>query len=139
MVNGGDFRPKLDGRGMNFSSKGSGWGRGGSSLTPAEAREVEAASPSPLPTEGVSLPLSPCSREGMEVGGDTRGSLTFTLTMLLTLGASLPSPDPSEGGGRGREGGRGDTDLVEVGDKGGLEAVSIGSPAWREDVLLGSA
>ena len=80
-------------------------------------REVEAASPSPLPTLGVSLPLSPCSREGMEVGEDTRGSLTFTVIMLFTLGASLPSPDPSEGGGR--EGGGGDTDLVEVGDKGG--------------------
>ena len=55
--------------------------------------------------------------------------------MLFTLGASLPSPNPSEGGG----GGRGDTDLVEVGDKGGLEAVSMGSPAWREDDLLRSA
>ena len=102
----------------NFSSKGSGWGLGGSSLLPAKARAV-----SPLPTLGVSLPLSPCSREGMEVGEDTRGSLTFSLTMLLTLGASLPSPDPSEGGGRGREGGRGDTDLVEVGDKGGLDGI----------------
>ena len=72
----------------------------------------------------------------MGVGEDTRGSLTFSLTMLLTLGASLPSPDPSEGGGTGREGGRGDTDLVEVGDKGELEAVSMVSPAWREDDLL---
>ena len=57
--------------------------------------------------------------------------------MLFTLGAWLPFPDPSEGGGR--EGGGGDTDLVEVGDKGGLEAVSMGSPAWREDDLLRSA
>ena len=79
----------------------------------------------------------------MEVAEDTRGSSTFTVIMLFTLGASLPSSDPSEGGGggggRGREGGGVDTDLVEVGDKGGLEAVSMGSPAWREDDLLRSA
>ena len=30
----------------------------------------------------------------------------------------------------------GETDLVEARDKGGLEAVSMGSPAWREDDLL---
>ena len=30
----------------------------------------------------------------------------------------------------------GETDLVEAGDKGGLEAVSMGSPAWQEDDLL---
>ena len=79
----------------------------------------------------MSLPLSPCSCVGMEVGENTRGSLTLT-----TLGASLPSPSPSKGGGRGREGGVGETDLVEYGDGGGLEAVSMGSPAWRDDDLL---
>ena len=36
----------------------------------------------------------------------------------------------------GREGGAGETDFVEAGDKGGLEAVSVGSPEWREDDLL---
>ena len=56
--------------------------------------------------------------------------------MLVTIGASLPSPIPSEGAGRGREGGEGETDLVEAGDNGGLEAESMGSPAWREDDLL---
>ena len=101
VVNGGDFRPKFDGRRMQLLVQGARLGPGRLPPFPhAKAREVEAASPSPLPTVGVSLPLSPCSREGMEVGGDTRGSLTFTLTMLFTLGASLPSPDPSEGGGR---------------------------------------
>ena len=121
---------------VSFSSKVSGWGLGGFSLPPAEAREVREASRSPSPTLGVSLPPSTCPREGMEVGEDTRGSLRFSLLMLLTLGASLPFPDPSEGGGGGREGGKGDTDLVEAGDKGGLEAVSMGSPAWREEDLF---
>ena len=72
----------------------------------------------------------------MEVGEGTCSSLTLTTLMFTTLGASLPSPIPSEGGGRGREGGEGETDLVEVGDNEGLEAVSMGSPAWREDDLL---
>ena len=72
----------------------------------------------------------------MKVGEDTRGSLRLSLIMLLTLGASLPSPDPSEGGGGGREVGKGDTDLMEAGDKGELEAVSMGSPAWREEDLF---
>ena len=67
----------------------------------------------------------------MEVGEDTRGSLTLT-----TLGALLPFPSPSEGGGRGREGGVGETDFVEVGDKGGLGGCFNGSPAWREYDLL---
>ena len=75
----------------------------------------------------------------MEVGEGTRGSSTSNVLMLFRLGALLPSPDPFEGGGRGREGGGGETDLVEVGGKGGLEAVSMGSPAWREDDLLRSA
>ena len=38
------------------------------------------------------------------------------------------------GEGKGRR--RGGSDLVEAGDNGGLEAVSMGSPAWREDDLL---
>ena len=84
----------------------------------------------------MSLPLSSSSHEGMEVGEGTRGSPTLTALMLATLGASLPSPIPSEGGGRGREGGKGEMDLVEAGDNGGLEAASMGSPAWREDDLL---
>ena len=69
----------------------------------------------------MSLPLSPCSCVGTEGGEDTRGSLIFT-----TLGASLPSPSPSKGGGKEREGGAGETDLVEAGDKGGWKLFQWG-------------
>ena len=62
----------------------------------------------------MSLPLSPCLCFGTEGEEDTSGGLTFT--KLVT---SLPSPSPSEGWGVGREGGVGETDLVEAGDKGG--------------------
>ena len=58
-----------------------------------------------------------------------RGSLTRSL-------APFPRSLRRRGKFLGREGGRGDTDLVEVGDKGGLEAVSTGSPAWREEDLF---
>ena len=51
-------------------------------------------------------------------GGPPPPSYASALTalMLATLGASLPSPIPSEGGGRGREGGEGETDLMEAGE-----------------------
>ena len=132
VVSGREIRPKLDGRGMQLLFQGVRLGPRGLLPPPRRSEGSGGSLPFPITDLRGVPPLSPCSREGMEVGEDTRGSLT----MLLTLGASLPSPDPSEVGGRGREGCRGDTDLMEVGDKGGLGAVSMGSSAWREEDLL---
>ena len=111
------------GEGGDLSSTVSGWGWEDSPPPPPRSEGAGGCLSFPTKDLGGVPPLSPCSCVGMKVGEDTRASF-----LLTTLGASLPSPSPSEGGWRGREGGVGETDLVE--------AVSMGSPAWWEDNLL---
>ena len=70
-------------------------------------------------------------------GHGGRGRHTWFLNINYTRGLA-PFPHSLR---ERREGGVGETDLVEAGDGGGgggggLEAVSMGSPAWREDDLL---
>ena len=136
MVSGRAIRPKLGGRGIQLLVQGVRLGPGGFLLPPRRSEGSGGSLPFPITDLRGVPPPSPCPREGMKVGKDTHGSLRLSIITLLTLGASLPSPDPSEGGGGGREVGKGDTDLMEAGDKGELEAVSMGSPAWREDDLF---